>query len=174
MFTKLYCGNHFRIFVSHFLIMYTLNLYITSCGLLSHKAGRRKRKKNVQSLSCVQLFYDHMDSSPQGSSVHGVSQARILQWVAIFFTEPTSPALEGRFFTTEPPGKSLQTQGIKKKKKKKNCPFQSKVKCLLLLSEPIYISAIFSSEMPLYCFHSKHRAEFLYYIFIGFSELKYI
>ena len=26
-----------------------------------------------------------MDCSPPGSSVHGISQARILEWVAIFF-----------------------------------------------------------------------------------------
>ena len=32
-------------------------------------------------LSCVQLC-DHMDCSPSGSTVHGVSQARILKWVA--------------------------------------------------------------------------------------------
>ena len=47
-----------------------------------------------------------------GFSVHGISQARILEWVAISFSrgsfrpgiEPTSPALVGGFFfTTEPP-----------------------------------------------------------------------
>ena len=54
-----------------------------------------------------------MDCSPPGSSVHGILQARILQWVAISFSrdlpnpgiEPASPALTGGFFTTEPPGK---------------------------------------------------------------------
>ena len=50
-----------------------------------------------------------MDRSPPGSSVHGILQARILEWVAISFSgdlpnpgiEPTflqSPALAGRFF----------------------------------------------------------------------------
>ena len=56
-----------------------------------------------------------MDYSPPGSSVHGISQARILEWVAIFFPrvstrpriEPMSPVLAGEFFTTEPPGKPL-------------------------------------------------------------------
>ena len=33
-----------------------------------------------------------MDYSPPGSSVHGVSQARILEWVAISRIEPESPA----------------------------------------------------------------------------------
>ena len=55
-----------------------------------------------------------MDCSLPGSSVHGISQARMLEWVTISFSwgdlpdqeiEPTSPALAGRFFTTEPPGK---------------------------------------------------------------------
>ena len=37
----------------------------------------------VQLLSPVQLFCDPMDCSPPGSSVHGISQARILLWTAI-------------------------------------------------------------------------------------------
>ena len=56
-----------------------------------------------------------MDCSPPGSSVHGISQARILEWVATSsqrdLPDPgidlASPALAGRFFTTEPPGKPL-------------------------------------------------------------------
>ena len=53
-----------------------------------------------------------MDCGPLVSSVHGVSQARVLECVAISFSrgsswriEPSSPSLAGRFFTTEPPGK---------------------------------------------------------------------
>ena len=49
-----------------------------------------------------------MDYSLPGSSVHGISQARILEWVAISFfrdlpdpgIEPASPALGGGLFTT--------------------------------------------------------------------------
>ena len=49
-----------------------------------------------------------------GSSIHGISQARILEWVAISFSrglpnpgiEPVSPASAGGFFTTAPPKKS--------------------------------------------------------------------
>ena len=40
----------------------------------------------VESLSCVQLFCDPMDCSPRGSSVPGILQARILEWVAISFS----------------------------------------------------------------------------------------
>ena len=54
-----------------------------------------------------------MDCCLPGSSDHGILQARILEWVATSFSrdlpdsgiEPTSPALAGGFFTTEPPGK---------------------------------------------------------------------
>ena len=41
--------------------------------------------------SCLTLC-DPMDCSPRGSSVHGISQARILEWVVIFF-------LQGFFLT---------------------------------------------------------------------------
>ena len=59
-----------------------------------------------------------MDCSPQGSSVHGILQASILEWVAFPSPgdlpdpsiEPTSLALAGRFFTAEPPG-ILQSGG---------------------------------------------------------------
>ena len=57
-----------------------------------------------------------MDCSPPGSSVHGILQARILQWVAcppsgdlpnpgIKPVSLKSPTLVGRFFTTVLPGK---------------------------------------------------------------------
>ena len=36
--------------------------------------------------SCVWLFWDSMDYSPLGSSIHGISQARILEGVAISFS----------------------------------------------------------------------------------------
>ena len=59
---------------------------------------------------------DPMDCSPLGSSLHGISQARILERIAISFStgsshpgiEPTSLALAGGFFTTEPPGLLIQ------------------------------------------------------------------
>ena len=35
--------------------------------------------------SCPTLC-DHMDCSPPGSSIHGISQARIVDWVAISFS----------------------------------------------------------------------------------------
>ena len=44
----------------------------------------------VQLLSRVQLFCDPMDCSPPSFSVHGISQARILEWVAISFSRASS------------------------------------------------------------------------------------
>ena len=40
-------------------------------------------------------FYDPMDCSLPGSSVHGILQARILEWVAISFSSVLSKALDG-------------------------------------------------------------------------------
>ena len=52
-------------------------------------------------------FCDSMDCSPPGSSVHGILQARILEWVAIPFSRGSSQprdqiqvsCIGGRFFT---------------------------------------------------------------------------
>ena len=62
---------------------------------------------------------DPMDCSPSGSSVPGISQARILEWVAIFFSRRSFWPRDGTcvsciasgFFTAEPLGKPL------------NCPY---------------------------------------------------
>ena len=43
--------------------------------------------KSIQ--SCLTLC-DPMDCSPPGSSVHGILQARILEWVAIPFSRKSS------------------------------------------------------------------------------------
>ena len=54
-----------------------------------------------------------MDCGPPGSSVHGILQARILEWAAICFSRASSwlrdrihvSCTAGSFFTAEPPGK---------------------------------------------------------------------
>ena len=64
---------------------------------------------------------DPMDRSLPGSSVHGISQARIWEWAAISFSgdlpnsgiQPTSPALAGRFSTTESPEKPKDKKNYK-------------------------------------------------------------
>ena len=63
-------------------------------------------------LFCLTLC-NPTDCSQSGSSVHGISQARIPGWVAISFSRESSRPTDricisctaGRFFTTEPPGK---------------------------------------------------------------------
>ena len=91
-----------------------------------------------------------MDYSPPGSSVHGIPQARILEWVAIPLSKSlpdpgieleslTSPALAGKFFVTRHLGnlsKPLENINwelathwvpykIPKDKDKKTCPMSS-------------------------------------------------
>ena len=64
------------------------------------------------SKSCLTLC-DPLDGSLPSSSVHGISQARILECVAIFFSggsfrlrdQTQVSCIAGGFFTTEPPGK---------------------------------------------------------------------
>ena len=46
-------------------------------------------KVKVKSVSCVRLC-DPMDCSPPGSSIHGILQARTLEWVAISFSRAES------------------------------------------------------------------------------------
>ena len=36
------------------------------------------------------ILFDPVDCSPPGSSVHGISQARILEWVAISYSRESS------------------------------------------------------------------------------------
>ena len=69
--------------------------------------------KYVHASSAMSDSFRIPDYSPPGSSVHGILQASELEWVAISSSwglsnpgiEPSSPALAGRFFTTEPPVK---------------------------------------------------------------------
>ena len=84
----------------------------------------------VQWLSHVWLFCDPMDCSTPGSSVYGISQARILEWVAISFSRGSSWSgdrthmsfisyIAGSFFTTshlfttESPRKPLMSMLLK-------------------------------------------------------------
>ena len=58
-------------------------------------------------------FCYHMDCGPHGSSVRGILQEKILEWVAMSFfkdlpdpeIEPGSPALWVDSLPSEPPGK---------------------------------------------------------------------
>ena len=78
--------------------------------------GERERVKERESVcervcvySCL-ILCDPLDSSLSGSSVHGIFQARILEWVSISSSRGSSPLRDrthvsftaDRFFTTEP------------------------------------------------------------------------
>ena len=76
----------------------------------------------AQALSHVWLFCDPMDCSPPGFSVYGISQARILEWVAVFFSrgsfqprERTQVSLiAGRFFTSWATNEVRENRGAHK------------------------------------------------------------
>ena len=67
---------------------------------------------------CLTLWGPH--GPPAGSSVRGISQARILEWVAISFSRGSSPPrdktwvsyLAGGFFTTKPPEVQSNMTGV--------------------------------------------------------------
>ena len=66
----------------------------------------------VKLLSCVWLFATPVDCSLPGSSVHGLLQSRVLEWVAISFSrgasdpgiKPGSPVLQADALPSEPAG----------------------------------------------------------------------
>ena len=73
------------------------------------------KKKWVGGFGLVAKLYltlfDPVDCSPPGTSTHGISQARILEWIAISYSKGSDPgikttsALASEFLITEPPGK---------------------------------------------------------------------
>ena len=84
------------------------NNEIKRCLLLGRKVMTNLKVK-VKSLSSVQLW-DPIDCSLSGSSLHGIIQARILEWVAISFSMGSSQPrdqtqvsrISGRHLTSEP------------------------------------------------------------------------
>ena len=72
---------------------------------------------------CAQSYptlCNFMDCSPPGSSVHGISQAKILEWVTVPSPRGSSqtrdrtdvsciPCISGGFLTDEPLGKTVHT-----------------------------------------------------------------
>ena len=59
----------------------------------------------VDLLSCVRLC-DPMDCSLSGSSIHGIFQGRVLEWIAISFSRDL-PTLQADSLLSEPPGKPV-------------------------------------------------------------------
>ena len=84
------------------------------------------------------ILCDPMDCSLPGSSVHGIFQERILEWVAIPFSRGSSrpwdwthiPCVSctARFFTTASPGKSQRS--LCKSQNSSNCMQKSQLYCM--------------------------------------------
>ena len=76
-------------------------------------------------------LYNRMDYSLPGFSVHGILQARILEWVAIPFSRRSSrprdqtwvSCIAGKFFTTEPPGKPREGEQKRKGQRRESPVF---------------------------------------------------
>ena len=81
-------------------------------------------KSEVKVLQFYPTLCNPMDCSPPGTCVHGILQARILEWVVIPFsrgsfqptdrTNPGSPTMQADYLPSEPPGKPSYTP-VKKK-----------------------------------------------------------
>ena len=79
--------------------------------------GTQRKQASCREYLCtcvhVLLFCNPMDCSLPASSLHGIFQARILEWVAIPYprdlpdpgTKPKSPALQDNSLLSEAPGK---------------------------------------------------------------------
>ena len=72
------------------------------CSGLPFPSPMHESEKWKWSLSVMSAPSDPMDCSPPGSSIHGILQARILEWVAIAFSELITKLKQNQwFFTTE-------------------------------------------------------------------------
>ena len=63
-------------------------------GRINRKKGGKQRRKVKVAQLCPTL-YDPMDCGQAGSSVHGILQARILEWVAMPFSRGSSQSRDG-------------------------------------------------------------------------------
>ena len=95
----------------------------------THTHTHTQKHKCAQWLSHVWLC-DPLDCGLPGSSVHGIFQARTLEWLLFPppgdlshpVTELASPTSAGRFFSTEPPGKTHKHIRTHYLGRNKQCP----------------------------------------------------
>ena len=96
---------------------------VESGGSLASVPGKSRHCCRFLVTKSCSTLCDPMDCSPPDSSVHGISQARILEWVATSFSRGSSrlrhqtrvsckSPLAGGFLTTEPPGKPKIPQAL--------------------------------------------------------------
>jgi len=120
---------------------------------------------------CLTLC-DSMDCKPLGSSVHGILQARIPEWVVSPFSrglpntgiKAGSPALAGRFFTTELPRKS--NNPIYGKENSKEIPerFPS-------LFNPVLLWKDFAGEIKITPFSVPNLHQIYHYVYYNADAL---
>ena len=113
-------------------LVYITYMWSTSSEMLagmnhrqeSRLLGEISRTSDMQMSEWVKLLShvwlcDPMDCSPSGSSVHGILQARVVEWVAISFSgdlpnpgiKPRSSALRADTLPSEPLGKLEEPLG---------------------------------------------------------------
>ena len=115
------------------LILQNKSFLHVSESLAVHRKWTPHYKSTMRACSLLQAcltLCDPMDCSPPGSSVHGILQARILEWVAIPHSRGSFQSrdrthvfyIASGFFTAEPPGKPRKSTILQYKiKVKKVC-----------------------------------------------------
>ena len=94
------------LFSSHLFFLFKINnlgskLALFASVMETHRFVSFFRTKLCLKVLVAKLYLtvcDPMDCSPPGSSVHGILQAKILEWVA----KPVSPALQANCLLSEP------------------------------------------------------------------------
>ena len=89
------------------LLAYFIGVYLANGSLSTNVSKCWKKSWKVLVAQLCHTFCDSMDCNLPGSSVHGIPQARILQWVAIPFSRRSSwprdqtwvSCAAGRYFT---------------------------------------------------------------------------
>ena len=85
-FSPVFCRVNFRLASINISVSFRILCHISLCLSLNPTMKERKWSRSVVSNSL-----NPMDYSLLGSSVHGILQARVLEWVAISFSRGSSP-----------------------------------------------------------------------------------
>ena len=111
--------------------------------------------------SCL-TFGNPMDCSPPGSSVHGISQARILEWVAISFSRGVGChfLLQGIFQTQGSNLHLLHWQADSLPLSHLESPSQWKSSCKMCSSLPSPTTQVTSETR--YCLYKIYHSDFVF------------
>ena len=122
--------------------------------------------------SCPTLC-DPMDCSLSGSSIHGIFQARVLEWIAISFSRGSSrprnrtrsPALQADALPSEPPGKPHYA---------KDNPKSTTGLTLRVEGNAIRKECIESFSCGLVQFYLLSRVVFIWVFLVGFYKCSFV